>query len=1272
MDPVAHRTIWYPAINPGQVIAKGLLKNLQQVSKSDVVKYHNSFMEYSLALLLFSSGHRPVTDPFCYRHQVDEVSGIALIDDKATNDSRRLASVYLPDIAKRQLQNYLQHLLYLGSSIKTLKNKQFCDDIDQLLTFDCQQSIPLFFYLSEQGIEPITFQTIEALFKSQGPYPANVNRKYLATSLAENHMPTWMISMVLRHHETSMLANGDYCRESHCELQNIVSNYLDPILSRDGWLIRESEFRSQYANKVSFQYHGYDAKLFGPVVRRTKRELTRQKIKAVLRTFLQDIKLSDDLPETEKEFGAWIEQQTQHLLEKLQEQSLPVKEALLLFKRYMAAYGTELLGVTQKRWSRSFSQESSHWHESDLVRYRDAVSAREFFIEQLTKLAKSNNEISQLDIALLSIVSVSLYSELVSKEQLNNLFRGEFVLNQLAGTFAVSTGSTLLTKKSEVLPIDTLSAGLLYKLTGWKYSGPPPFKRLNVLIGNLGVELRTTSWDECLDFLVHISRSLSVVEAPGILRALGNNRITSTPLDLSVLTRLITRKPIDIDSVLPTSIPVLYERNIQSHVTESAPRVIKNWLNQVHQLMRKDAIDTYIQSKKAQPNNRDVFVNEQLSTKQKRKYLASSLESQQGSDSLPVFGQLLRHWMIRLCRKKSRHGNILEAETVVKYVSQIAKHLHEMADLNVLYLDPEDFEEGYFDAVKGSDLAGMKSLAGRLFDFHHYLVFSWRVPKINWSEIFGYAGINDRSGNVSANLITETEYLSSLEYLLSENRQFDADSQYAAWVTFLGYRFALRWSEAYFLRRKDVVLDEEHIYLRVRKHDERQLKTTGSRRTIKLKEELAPLERDLLRNMKRDYFSQERLHSELLDFLCVDPRTNERLDHAAIRELVNNLLKKASGDPEAHYHHLRHGCATRQWIKRSTMYFSPELSALFNYGQYEGQDELVSSSSISAGILPLLNVGDYLGHSTLATTVHSYIHTVHWMRSDKEKAKLSNVVLAWLLDKQEPAVRKQKQRLSQSNPESDYLFWELAERIEKNLLSTLDCINFEDVGQFNLESGGDYKLTVLHSVLINYSSRDRDLERTSMQLNLPRKRVSEFVQSARQAEAESGYERLRLNPAIKAANPEELNSIVEWRRVDDALRLIESNPELLGQALKATKTWANAYHPSSGDFFFSNYDQAIGFFDFLYSIDVIAKPTGFWMSGGLAREQDRIDQLLALGMHELVRRPGYIRQSRGSIARRQSLIIRIEGMAGTLVRKRQINRMMFILLAKHYLNQISK
>lgn len=161
----------------------------------NLIDFHNRYTLYVLYLLNFSTGHRPVNDPFEDLKSVDLYNEKIFISDKEVRDVDASRTLVLPKIAAEQINAYLAHLA-------VLKEHLFFSNPDaaNYLLRALDGTAPfLFFFSFDKGnaILPITPSIVKNLISDVFALPLNWHRHYLRTLLSNQGITgetidTWM------------------------------------------------------------------------------------------------------------------------------------------------------------------------------------------------------------------------------------------------------------------------------------------------------------------------------------------------------------------------------------------------------------------------------------------------------------------------------------------------------------------------------------------------------------------------------------------------------------------------------------------------------------------------------------------------------------------------------------------------------------------------------------------------------------------------------------------------------------------------------------------------------------------------------------------------------------------------------------------------------------------------------------------------------------------------------------------------------------------------
>ena len=349
--------------------------------------------------------------------------------------------------------------------------------------------------------------------------------------------------------------------------------------------------------------------------------------------------------------------------------------------------------------------------------------------------------------------------------------------------------------------------------------------------------------------------------------------------------------------------------------------------------------------------------------------------------------------------KSEKTGHYLSLKnTVNNYLGKLANRFSDVAyETNILSLDTEEITELYTDIIDHHKIDDQQSVIDRLHQFHSW-ARQYGVDEPDWNDIPGA----DFSWAVAPRIITEEEYqaaLCLLTYNAAEHHDF---VMAASMLLILCYRFGLRPSEALGLAIQDFIQNDDGTVILVRKTPYRTLKNPQSRRQVPLLFKLTKQEKKVI-----DYTVTNALAKHGTDIIA--PLFSEAATHRsitdadALKQTVNSVLKKITGNTNTVLYDCRHSCANRvaltlyrlelkSWKRlRST---PPKKSPEFDIESILlGHTTKLLSRRIGWAI------ARFFGHGHPGTAHRSYIHFLaDWAQSTTtlpditSRAKLNNFI----------------------------------------------------------------------------------------------------------------------------------------------------------------------------------------------------------------------------------------------------------------------------------------
>lgn len=228
-------------------LPKNALAKLEACKKSNsIIDIHNAFVDYCLGLLMTGTGHRPVEDLFPKLSHIDLQSDFIIISDKVLSEKSAWRIAGIPDIAKKQIAYYLQHLKALSSKLFV---SGFTNTATQITNFlnGSEDLLPLFFYLNcdrNAQIESVTQERMNERWKMIWTLPPNFTRHILATELMKMTGSGEVVKIQLGHNYDSIDPFGRYSTLSPVNFFREVSNCLDQILQKNHWHAIKSPTRA--------------------------------------------------------------------------------------------------------------------------------------------------------------------------------------------------------------------------------------------------------------------------------------------------------------------------------------------------------------------------------------------------------------------------------------------------------------------------------------------------------------------------------------------------------------------------------------------------------------------------------------------------------------------------------------------------------------------------------------------------------------------------------------------------------------------------------------------------------------------------------------------------------------------------------------------------------------------------------------------------------------------------------------------------------------------
>jgi integrase len=316
--------------------------------------------------------------------------------------------------------------------------------------------------------------------------------------------------------------------------------------------------------------------------------------------------------------------------------------------------------------------------------------------------------------------------------------------------------------------------------------------------------------------------------------------------------------------------------------------------------------------------------------------------------------------------------------TIYTYLLRLGPMFSNLLAFNINQLSADTLDEIYRAGLNQIGNAKTRNIAvNAIYNFQSYLC------SVNDELDIGYSLDEYREeGRVSINAISNCDYRSALDQLNGAH----IIAPICQLVLVLAFRTGMRLSEILGLRREDIAFmhtaagkRSAEIYLRP--HDARQLKTSHSRRMIPIDILMTESEIDLLEAWCKDRQAEANRRKNWSIFS--GPGRSKKW-HSTIRKEIEKALRKATGDQEMRFEHLRHTFATQ--LLACLLYPRDGSHLTIPKGldetaiSHERRDRIIArvSGDQQLGRAALQIVSQLCGHGPVTTTLRWYAHMLDW------------------------------------------------------------------------------------------------------------------------------------------------------------------------------------------------------------------------------------------------------------------------------------------------------
>lgn len=1309
MKPVGNRL----AVNPDElrrVCAEVVCAAHSALSepKKNLAGKHNQYLPHVLLGLFLSSAGRPVRDPFHSMDLFDLELQTAILIDKVMDRSKEARLVILPVAAVTQVRHWLDHLKALAAHLSE-QNPTLAAQIYATCTPGYPRPLPLFFLLKEDlsGITRIGREEYEGMLRPHWNLPGNFNRSCLATWLRGDGCPIELVDGQLGHVAAGNTPFGIASPLSPEDARAGLQPRLDRYLSEIGWHplpgLRKPRFHRLERTAKQAKKVRVDIK-FGPDARAQDRQVrwagdAKFVLSLIRRRFpeaFDDAHPEGDLARFPREISDEV---VGALIDAIYTEGADTGRSMVrrqLLRRYLTKLRRSNIKVSLPGRLATIDPEPAVFNADSFNQARQAEELRNRFLGYLSDRGRGGATPS-LELRVAEImVAAPLFSALLWKRAIQAIpdavlgatyfWDGRIFVD--IPVMQAATGSTLRRWFPE-----SLNAILLLGLRRLASNLQDPAidigtleRELSELLSTIGVtpgrrsrKPTLSSIASLLDPVMAMARAYWRLRLPGILRAYAEGEALCASLPLHGWLRLTSGRKLDAAQV---AIP----DQGKTSDDDSAPATIDMGSPSYD---REQGIAFWKELKKFL----SVSDGKRKETSPiKRLRLAASIRrlANKHQGKLPTVAIAVSNWGINLCRHGTRYKSDLAYSTVCKYLREIGQPLIDMAsDTDFLNLGEIGFTSLYCDMVESTQKDTATFTAGRLNEFHEFLIDQYGVAEAYWDEVYPEEGNPER---VDAGLLTEMEYLQTFRLLLEDPFSDKRAQQAAALLLMVAYHFGLRRGEIFRLLRRDIQTWGNQIVLIVNNNIYGETKSHSSVRQVPLVSPLTNEERKVLDSWLASIDTYQSGES-IVSLFGSRSDQRQRIDLTRLAARVTEVLRFVTGDPTLRLHHLRHAFANR----------------LFLSGMLDAQDD-GNASRLFAHLSPSSAPGELrhalterqersrrmtyatavaLGHRGPGPSMGNYIHLADVVLTDRvmkdELPHMRDHHLTYAMQIQPSALRVSRHRLIQRSntidseiqllnlviDQAQHLQWPELDRLIKKIVSfpkkekdphpTLPTPALKINETSFMPSDLDRFLLV-----VRYRS---DEEGLAERFHIDDELVNEIIEKATALERKSGF----FDFGVGEGRDEEWELEMSLGRRDRLLsesgrvrkfmndkikpvNLIASKKEILELA----DLWSDAHHPNSRELLFSGMDKAGHFIELLSLIDIDKKQIQMVRPADLDAENEEVKE--ALNWHALpVRERLSQRSEKNRLLRKLRLGVSLKNGETGLGYQKALNRVIFDL-----------
>lgn len=960
---------------------------LRQAAQYGLITYHNALAQYVVTALYAATGSRPLRDPFESLSYFSFKHSCVFINDKSDDGLHSGRLVPLPKLALEIVQLYMMHLAKLADLIEPHR-PELATKIRLLTQGAPDAGMPLFFLL-DSGLQWHSMTDAEKLNCSLFDWglPANLFRHRYSQQLLKEGVHPEVIEGWMGHAERGVATYSDY--SARCWQQDV--EYYNEHLHRSFEAL---------AFELPTLPQGLPTLLCTPIQndnytephefgRQAREKNRRYRIRAAIKEARSDIELFLNGRSTDELSDEQLYALGSRML--LRENRLPHPQAALRYrlflKKLQQAQSDKETASIVNRGTNSDDKNTGSVRQS-LLRQRlvqqseerslvtaDVAQAMEQY-QQLKSWADNTSKqafagkIKKARALCVGTLLVSIEKRISYQRMLQDLAEGQ-------NFKIVQNKSRLHLEYSESLKDDDYSAAIQRHRVSYKTASllaygqhfrkavetpePAELAELEPLIAlyqHHNQSQQSPTFQDLLGWICRVISLANLVQLPGIVAAALSERLPPTSESVRDHMRLLHGKVLD----LPTQDLVVELPDNQLARTRGQENDKIALQEHAKELTRKvmAELQGYIPSKA-----RDYAKNIRL-----------ICSDYQGQISPAIL--MLGYWMADLTSTGKagwrKHLQPYARNSLTTYWSSLAPAFRGLLyETDLVALESDELTELCSQMLDYKQITSTHAdfFGKRLQDFFRWAA-QFGVATPEWTEL----ALESDQRTVSSGLISEQEYQSCLQALLTDAGLEQDEQLILGFVLLAAYRFGLRAQEAIGLLRRDWCQSDNYTWVLVQNSQYRTLKSASSRRAIPLLFKLSDTEQDIIDRTLARYQSIAGTATNR-PILCEPNSTGNQpvLTSIAprISEALIQLLRNVTGNPELVLHHCRHSFYNR--VAPALLNIeTPLTKKLTDPTEYDRIRRIVLGPINGVSRRGAMALARLMGHRFPSTGLKSYFH----------------------------------------------------------------------------------------------------------------------------------------------------------------------------------------------------------------------------------------------------------------------------------------------------------